>query len=216
MNNMVEEDIKSREDGDVKSTNNESKESIPITTLSNIHEKDNQSQARKEALDRRSLQYIMNMTTSPPKTTNTNMDKKFCTKLKDLFQLSHDQTAYFQTLLEKGNITQPATLVNVFGGDIESLLIKIMGLEPSYFLYDMVELTEKLIIFAKLELNLEINSNTIKGTTWYRSMKDEQYNADFMQYPKGKFTKMKCVFLGGKFTFVLHEYISNMQRMLTT
>ena len=66
-----------------------------------------------------------------------------------------------------------------------------MELGPSYFLYDMVELIEKLIIFVKLELNLEINSNPIKGTTWFCSMKDEQYNATFMKYLEEKFKKME-------------------------
>ena len=111
---------------------------------------------------------------------------------------------YFLTLLEKGNITQPATLVNVFGGDIESLLLKIMALEPSYFLYDMVELTEKLIIFSRLELKIEFSTKPIKASNWLHVMKDDSYNAQFMAYQKSSFNKMKSIFRDRKFTFVMH------------
>ena len=156
------------------------------------------------------------MKTTPPKPTHYKIEQGFSKKLNILFQLDKQKFKYFLTLLEKGIITQPATLVNVFGGDIESLLLKIMALEPSYFLYDTIELTEKLIIFSRLELKIEFNTKSIKASNWLHVMKDDAYNSQFMTYQKSSFNKMKSIFRDRKFTFVMHEYISTMQRLLTT
>ena len=186
---MVSDDEKSKGDASKSSLGDKSNTS----SQTHIQDSDAQSKERKRIMDHNSLQYILDMTTTLQKPIDHKLEEGFKRKLKTLFQLDKQKFKYFSTLLEKGNITQPSTLVNVFGGDMESLLIKIMGLEPSYFLYDMIALTEKLIIFSRLELKLEINTKPIKASHWLQVMKDDSYNAQFMEYQKSDFNKMKSI-----------------------
>lgn len=55
------------------------------------------------------------MTTTPPTANLSKLDNVFLVILKNLFSLDNDKLAYFDHLLEKVNIINPATLVNVFG-----------------------------------------------------------------------------------------------------
>lgn len=79
----------------------------------------------------------------------------------------------------------------------------------------MVELTEKLIIFSRIELKIDIHANSIKTNTWLKQMKEDKYNDVFQKYSPEYLNKTKCLFRDGKYIYIMHTYISTMQALLT-
>ena len=117
----------------------------------------------RDGLDAAAFEYASNLTISHYQTVDIpNLDKVFLLKLQYILDINNEHIKYFKSLLQKGDITTPTTLVNVFGGELESLLLTICFTEPIHFILNKVNLTDKLIIFTSCELDIEVHTDNIK------------------------------------------------------
>ena len=81
--------------------------------------------------------------------------------------------------LELGQMQQPYLLINTFGGILKALTKRLCGSSPSFFLYNNMELTKKLIIFSRQELAIALPIHSIPIQEWGKKTKYYRYDAEF-------------------------------------
>ena len=104
---IICEDVKNNEASEIETSVHKTEKqqqedmSSSIQQTKDIQHEDNQLKERKTT-----QQFVLNMTTTPPKTSNVKLDIVFILKLQLLLNPDNTKLAYFVAILEK-EIQQP-------------------------------------------------------------------------------------------------------------
>ena len=109
----------------------------------------------------------------------TIFDTNVVNKIEELINMKI--TGEFIDQLETAGITEPYKIINIFGGNLQTLGKFICYNKPSIFLYLNKEITKRLFLLSRTLIKQEFDVTKMRVNTWMKNKKKKSYNQTFLQ-----------------------------------
>ena len=134
-------------------------------------------------------------------------------KLEQYIEIKITTPLFMQ--LEDSGTTKPHQIVNVFGGNFQSLEQFICYNKPSLFLNEHKEVTRRLFAMSKLLLKKEFKIPSFSPSDWMDCKKTEGFNKKFMKLENYRVNIIKEMIEEGQYDLIISMHFNKVKDLVS-